>query len=687
MSSFIGGKKRHSIKRKLILIPLILVLVAIASIAFLSSYLMRKDLINQKKESGYDLAEQAVSWIQDNASSMSIINDMLEDKIRVAGKSALMEQDHLSNELLNALAEGSGVDEMYWLNSDGVITYSASGKFIGRKTTEGEPAYNFMVSGKAEYMEAIRQNLETGEYLKYGYFRSSDGSFVQVGIKADRIQKLTEIFDYQKLVEDLASKEGIVYALFIDKNLIAVASSEENLLGQDVSFDEGSVTAVQNKQRYDSEYYYDRKDGTAPIHVYDLLVPVIIEGEHTGALNIGFSMENVETAIYKNIAFTAIVGALAFIMLGIVLIKSSVGIVNPIISLSQIIDRFSKYDLTLEGNLKGDNYFKRKDEIGLVANALSAMHDNIVSLLKEISHASQKVASSSAELTATSQQAATAADEVARTIEEIARGANDQAKNTENGSIHINELGQLIEEDQRHIEDLNNSINEVSLLKDEGMERIKELVEKTKLNSKAAKDVHDIIINTNESAKKIENASQMIKSIAEQTNLLALNAAIEAARAGESGRGFAVVAEEIRRLSEQSNSFTSEISGIILELTGKTQYAVKTIEEVSEIIISQAKSVEESNAKFEGIANSIEKMKKVVADINQSGQEMESKKQQIIEIMETLSAISEENAAGTQEASASIEEQTSSMEEIASASETLACLAEELQKSISRFKY
>ncbi|MEJ8554734.1 methyl-accepting chemotaxis protein [Tepidibacter sp. Z1-5] len=42
--------------------------------------------------------------------------------------------------------------------------------------------------------------------------------------------------------------------------------------------------------------------------------------------------------------------------------------------------------------------------------------------------------------------------------------------------------------------------------------------------------------NYNDSAEKIEKASQMIKSIADQTNLLALNAAIEAARAGESAK-------------------------------------------------------------------------------------------------------------------------------------------------------
>ena len=431
-----------------------------------------------------------------------------------------------------------------------------------------------------------------------------------------------------------------------------------------------------------------QQDDTIGKQVYSVLAPIEIGKSKTPwAVATVVSIDEVTEAVNELILLITGAGLIGVLVLLIIIWYIAGMIVNPIKVLSQLIDRMAKYDLSIEENSATAKYIKRKDEIGLITNALATMQNNLITLIKGISNTSQQVASSSEELTATSQQSATAADEVARTIEEIARGAGDQARNTEEGAVHINELGQLIEKDQKYIEELNSTANKVSTLKDEGLEGLKELVEKTNANNKASKEIQDIIINTNESATKIENASQMIKSIAEQTNLLALNAAIEAARAGETGRGFAVVADEIRRLSEQSNEFTGEISEVIQELTGKTRHAVETMEEVGRLVVSQTKSVEESNEKFEGIAAAIEKMKLVIADINQSGHEMEAKKGQIIGIIENLSAISEENAAGTQEASASIEEQTSSIEEIANASEALAKLAEEMQDSINKFKY
>lgn len=329
----------------------------------------------------------------------------------------------------------------------------------------------------------------------------------------------------------------------------------------------------------------------------------------------------------------------------------------------------------------------RNDEIGMLANSFQRIIDNLRGFVKQISDTSEHLAISSKELTISSEQSAVSANEVAKAIEDIAQGATHQAMDTENGAKHINDLGELVENNEEFLRELNISTGEIDKLKDEGFEILRELIKNTESNNRATMNIQDVINSTNESAEKIEKASNMIRSIAEQTNLLALNAAIEAARAGEAGRGFAVVAEEIRKLAEESNGFTEDITAIVNDLSSKTQEAVATMDEVAKIAELQSESVEETNNKFIGIANAIEKSNDVISFINKSGKEIMDKKDIIVEIIQTLSAISEENAAGTEEASASVEEQTATMTQIANASQILGELAFSMQESLSKFKY
>jgi len=359
-------------------------------------------------------------------------------------------------------------------------------------------------------------------------------------------------------------------------------------------------------------------------------------------------------------------------------------IIKPIINIVDYAKKIAGLDITEDVPRQ---FTVRDDEVGSLAMACQTITGNLREFVGQIADTSEHVASSAEELTATSQQSSTASEEVARAIEEIAKSANEQAKDIEVGVLKTDELNRNIEEDLQYMEQINTAMQQLTSLKDEGVNIIKGLTHKTKNSDKAIQTIYEGTMETNESARKIGDASQLIRGIAEQTNLLALNAAIEAARAGESGKGFAVVAEEIRKLAEQSTNSAKEIDTMLTKLQENSQNAVQVMSEVLSVIKEQVESVGITENKFDGIAEQIESVKVVLNKSMISVNEMEINKNSLADIMQGLAAIAEENAAATEEVSASVEQQTASMMEIASSSEVLAQLSMNMQQNIAKFKY
>ncbi len=409
--------------------------------------------------------------------------------------------------------------------------------------------------------------------------------------------------------------------------------------------------------------------------------------EVIGIYYVGKSVESI-LDIYNEGVLSTIKSVVIVIVIGLLIsvaISYSLGasITKPIVALtikkqSNLDFKFNEKDETLK-------YMKRKNEIGIMANSLKVMEDNVRDFVIKTSEGAEKVVATSQELTATAEQSAIASEEISRTIENIASGASSQAQDTGEAALSVEEMGSLLEENKEYTEELNNAAKDIEKEKEEGFIILKDLVLKTGESNNASKQVYEIILSNNESAEKIEKASTMIQSISEQTNLLALNAAIEAARAGEHGRGFAVVAEEIRKLAEESNNFTGEIKTVIEELKLKSENAVNRMKEVKGIIDSQSESVEKTEEKFHRISNSIEITNNVIDKLNESSEKMNENKENLVDLMQNLSAIAEENAAGTEEASAAIEEQSASIEEIANGSEGLVNIIDELQGIINKF--
>ncbi|MSU02051.1 methyl-accepting chemotaxis protein [Tissierella pigra] len=323
-----------------------------------------------------------------------------------------------------------------------------------------------------------------------------------------------------------------------------------------------------------------------------------------------------------------------------------------------------------------------KDEIFETNEVLVDSSRNMLDIMKTLGENSEDLLLKEEELQKLSGIYSTGSKEIVAAVDEIASGSEKQADETMRGLEELNELKEIIDEERQGFKLLNSKVEDIDNLKREGNEIIDDLVEYTNRSNNSAIEVQKVIGKSNLSANKIEEASIKIREIADQTNLLALNASIEAARVGEHGKGFSVVASEIRKLAEESTSFAMEIGEIIKELLSGSENAVDLIKEVREEAKKQTGSVEKTGEKFQRISEEIEDIKIIINNLNEQGNILEGKKEEITEVIEYLSAIAQENNSNTEEVCAKVEEQNNSILVLEDLSKDLKKVSENLANKL-----
>lgn len=370
-----------------------------------------------------------------------------------------------------------------------------------------------------------------------------------------------------------------------------------------------------------------------------------------------------------------LLGVAAFLILQLVMkvIMKGVNAVNLIAN--------GKLNLSLDNRL-----ISRKDEIGEIFKSVKNLDTKLVEIISGIKENSDTLVSSSEKLGADSKEASVSIGQVDFVIQEITTSSSHQAQSTEEAARNVSEMGNMVSDTMEIITDLNKTTDRMKDASDQAGKTL------TKLNQSMG-SVMDSIDNiseqtdkTNESVIKISEAASFITAIAEQTDLLALNASIEAARAGDQGKGFGVVANEIKHLSAQTNQSAVEIQKLLEQLAENSNQAVKLMQGAKSTISKQKEHIGQTVEAFQTVQEGVADSVNGIRSISEKTDSLDNSRAKTIQMVENLTAIAEENAAGTQEAAASVEEVSHLFNEVSAHAQSLNDIAENLKSSVDVFE-
>ena len=327
-------------------------------------------------------------------------------------------------------------------------------------------------------------------------------------------------------------------------------------------------------------------------------------------------------------------------------------LMRPLVKVSTIIEEIANGDINADfGMVKETN-----DEIGLIIEKMKELTQSLGNIVGKIRNSSDTMSANSYELNDTSSQTLAANNEISKAVEDVAEGSTGMAAS-------ISKINENLEEMSNETKDINESVNEIrnqtAAVQDSSKimnDKIKSMQDSSHKMDEGISAISKRIETVNTTVDKVSNIVSVIEEISSETNLLSLNASIEAARAGDAGKGFAVVAQEIRVLSDNTNTELENIKQIISSLVEECRYCVQASGTIVEDNAKQKEEIKAVLDEFGSLDEQIQKTAEKADEIEELVTAMIELNDDITKSSNSLTDVSAANAAATEEMNANIEE-------------------------------
>ena len=255
-------------------------------------------------------------------------------------------------------------------------------------------------------------------------------------------------------------------------------------------------------------------------------------------------------------------------------------------------------------------------------------------------------------------------EQTINSMSEVSTGTNESAEAIQNQLLKTEQIQDSIGSVEKSVEVMGEYMDKSVEAVEHGREQIDNLKRLAGDAQNAGKEVSASLEAFTEYTNKMNSITELINSVASQTSLLALNASIEAARAGEAGRGFAVVATEISNLAGQTTSATADINELINNISSQLNNMVEKIDSLISTNKIQGETAEKTAENFSAINDSIDEIKKQSVELNDSVIMLADANKEIVDSIQTISAITEEVSAHSSETFVSSEQNQVILKEV-----------------------